>query len=138
MLLKNFLKSKGGLELAPLLYFAAFWRKVSLLREILGNMCIAIVCKPGCDFRNFESNIIFLIKPFFYMTKSQDRYFNILRAKRDFTGEIKAFLIIFKGLSMKQLKEIFLSKWESDFNLKAELATATYFKVSTPVRSQRH
>ena len=36
-----------------------------LLYEILGDMCIAIVCKPGCDVRNFEVNLIFLIKPFF-------------------------------------------------------------------------
>ena len=28
-------------------------------------MCIAIVCKPGCDVKNFEIKPIFLIKPFF-------------------------------------------------------------------------
>ena len=28
-------------------------------------MCIAIVCKPGCDIMSFEINLIFLIKPFF-------------------------------------------------------------------------
>ena len=36
-----------------------------LLSEILGNMCIALVCKPGCDVLNFEVNLFFLIKPFF-------------------------------------------------------------------------
>ena len=36
-----------------------------LLCEVLGNMCIAIVCKPGCDDMNFEVNLNFLIKPFF-------------------------------------------------------------------------
>ena len=36
-----------------------------LLCEIFGDMCIAIVCKPGCDVMNFEVNLIFLIKPFF-------------------------------------------------------------------------
>ena len=35
------------------------------LSEILGNICIAIVCKSGCDVMNFEDNLIFLIKPFF-------------------------------------------------------------------------
>ena len=35
-----------------------------LLYEILGNMCIAIASKPGCDVMNFEVNLIFLIKPF--------------------------------------------------------------------------
>ena len=36
-----------------------------LLCEVLGNMCFAIVYKPGCDVMNFEFNLIFLIKPFF-------------------------------------------------------------------------
>ena len=33
------------------------------LYEILGNMCITIVCKPGSEVMNFD--LIFLIKPFF-------------------------------------------------------------------------
>ena len=40
-----------------------------LLRKILVNICIAIVCWPGCDVIDFEINLIFLIKSFFYMTK---------------------------------------------------------------------
>ena len=36
-----------------------------LLCEILGNMCIAIVCEPGCGAINIEVNLTFLIKPFF-------------------------------------------------------------------------
>ena len=40
-----------------------------LLLEIFGNMCIAIVSSPVCVFINFEINLIFLIKAFFYMTK---------------------------------------------------------------------
>ena len=36
-----------------------------LLLGILGNMCIAIVCYPGCDVMDFEINLIFLIEPFF-------------------------------------------------------------------------
>ena len=35
-----------------------------LLLEILGNMCIATVCYPGCDTMDFEINFIFLIQPF--------------------------------------------------------------------------
>ena len=35
-----------------------------LLRDILGNICIAIVCFPDCDVISFEINLIFLIKPF--------------------------------------------------------------------------
>ena len=36
-----------------------------LLLEILGNMCIAIVCSPGCDVMDFEIKFIFLIESFF-------------------------------------------------------------------------
>ena len=32
-------------------------------------MCIAIVCFPGCDVINFETNFIFLIKQLFWMAK---------------------------------------------------------------------
>ena len=32
---------------------------LSLLLEILGNMCVAIVCFPDCDVMNFEINHIF-------------------------------------------------------------------------------
>ena len=38
--------------------------------EILGNMCIAIVCFADCDVISFEINVIFLIKLFLYMTKT--------------------------------------------------------------------
>ena len=43
---------------------------LSLLLEILGNMCIAIICKPGCDVINSKINLIFLIKPFLYLSKN--------------------------------------------------------------------
>ena len=35
-----------------------------LLLEILGSMCIVIVCQLGCDVIKFEINLIFLTKPF--------------------------------------------------------------------------
>ena len=80
--IKLFQKIKRGLELVSLPHFPHnFWRKIFLLLysinlpnfivwlpllcETLSNMCIAIVCKPGCDVMNFEVNLIFLIKPFF-------------------------------------------------------------------------
>ena len=80
--IKLFWKVKRGLELVSQPYFAhSFWRKIfpllcsinwrnftvwlPFLCEILGNMCIAIVCKPGCDVMNFEANLIFIIKLFF-------------------------------------------------------------------------
>ena len=59
---------------------------VSLLSllEILGNMCIAIACFPGCDVINFDINLIFLIKPFFYMTNSSRQKFEHLENKKSF------------------------------------------------------
>ena len=41
-----------------------------LLLDILGKMCIAIVCYPGCDAVGFEIKRPFLIKPFFFMKKT--------------------------------------------------------------------
>ena len=73
-----FFNKQRGLELAslphclhdfqrkifPLLY-SITWPNFNvwlpLLCEILGNMCIVIVCLKGCDIKNFEINLIFLI-----------------------------------------------------------------------------
>ena len=80
--IKLFQKAKKGLELVLLphflhnylrkiflLIYSTTWLNVmvwlSLLCEILGNVCIVIVCWPGCDVLNFEINLICLIKPFF-------------------------------------------------------------------------
>ena len=47
-----------------LLLFSITWPNFitwfSLLCELLGNVCIVIVCWPGCDVINFEINFIFL------------------------------------------------------------------------------
>ena len=97
-----FLKKQRGLELVSLPHFLHdFWRTIiillysinwpsfivwlPLLREILSNMCIAIVCWPVCDVINFEINLIFLINPFSLIwPKIQDKNLNILRKKRAF------------------------------------------------------
>ena len=50
-----------------------------LLLEILGNMFIALVWFPGCDIINFEINLIFLIKLFFYMSKNSRQKFKYLK-----------------------------------------------------------
>ena len=55
-----------------------------VLTEILGNICITIVCEPGCDVIKFEINPIFLIKPFGYITKKSRKK---LRTKR--ASEVK-------------------------------------------------
>ena len=77
-----------------LMLYSITWPKslvwLTLLYEILGNIGIAIVYFPGCDVINFEINLIFLIKPFFYMTKKSRQKFNKLRTKKGFQGEIKS------------------------------------------------
>ena len=44
------------------------------LREILGSMCIVIICFPVYDVINLEIVCSFLIKSSFYIIKSQDRF----------------------------------------------------------------
>ena len=73
-----------------------------LLIEILGNMCITIACEPGCDVTKFE--IIFLIKPFCYMTKKSRQKFKYLENKKSFWGEIKSlFHHFYRALSCQKL-----------------------------------
>ena len=89
------------LEIVSLLYFVCdFSRKIflilhsmnwpdfivwlPLLLEILGNMCIAIVCFSGCDVINFEIKLVCLIKPFFYMIKKLRKRFKYLENKKRF------------------------------------------------------
>ena len=49
---------------------------LSLLLEIFGNMCIAISYFPGFAVKNFEINLMFLIKLFCYMTKKLRQKFS--------------------------------------------------------------
>ena len=97
----NFGFLEKGLGIVSLLHFVYnFSRKLFLmlysinwpnviawlpfLLEILGNMCIAIVCKPDCGVIDFKFSLIFLIKPFSYCPKRQDKNLNIVRTKRAF------------------------------------------------------
>ena len=57
---------------------------LTLVLAILGNMCIAIVCFLGCDVINFEINFIFLVKPFFYMTKKPRKKIKYLENEKNF------------------------------------------------------
>ena len=68
--------------------------------EMLDNMCIVIISCPGCDVINFEINLSFLIKPFFYLTNRKGQKSKYLRMKRATNMKQKAFFINFKGLSV--------------------------------------
>ena len=81
-----------------MLYF--YWQNfidgLPLPLEILGNMCIAIVYFPGCDVKDFEINLIFLIT-FSNWPKSQEK--NIFRTARAINVE---YFVIFKWLSVSK------------------------------------
>ena len=83
------------------------------LLEILGNMCITIVCKLGCHVRNFVINLIFLIKPFCYMTKKSRQKFKYLENKKSFWGEIKSIFHYFQRAFNCQK---WSQTWESVFD----------------------
>ena len=59
-----------------------FW--LSLLLEILVNMCIAIVCFPDFGVINFEINVIPLIKPLLHVTKKSRQKLKFLEKKKHF------------------------------------------------------
>ena len=46
--------------------------------------CIAIVCFLVCDVINFDIIVIFLIKPFFFMTKKSRQKFKHLENEKSF------------------------------------------------------
>ena len=61
-----------------------FYFLIVLTSEILGDMCIAIVCFTGYDVIKFEINLVFLIDLFFYMTKKSRQNFKYLENERSF------------------------------------------------------
>ena len=48
------------------------------------NLCVVIVCNTDCDIMNFETNLIFLIKLFFYMTKKSRQKLKYLENEMSF------------------------------------------------------
>ena len=75
------------------------------LIEILVNMCMIIFCFPGCNVMSFEINLIFLIKPFLYMTKKWTKFLNILRKKRTlkWSKSKKHFSLFLKGFHWRKI-----------------------------------
>ena len=78
---------------------------VTLLHEILDNICIAVVCFSGYDIMNFEINLIFLI-----MTKKLRQKLKYLENKNSFLRWIKKYFPSF-------LKDFQLSKIVSDLRV---------------------
>ena len=70
-----------------MLYFIIwpnFIVRLPLLLEILGNMCIAMICCPVCDVITFEINYNFVIKPFFNISKKSEKNVNNSGMERAF------------------------------------------------------
>ena len=85
------------MDLILLLLCSISWSLYGLpsLHNILGNMCIVIVCFSVRDDRNFEINLTLPIQSFFSTwPKSQDKNLNILRIKIAFKMKWKAFFFI--------------------------------------------
>ena len=77
-----------------------------LIFEILGNICIAIVCFLDRDVINSEINLIFLIKPFFHMTRKSWQKFKHLDNEKSFLGEIKSiFHHFYRAFSCQKLPQ---------------------------------
>ena len=47
-------------------------------------MRVAIACEPGCDVINSETNLLFLTKPFFHMTKKSRQKFKYLEKEKSY------------------------------------------------------
>ena len=74
---------------------------------------LQLLCVPVCEVINFEITLGFLIKPFSYMTKKVRAKFKYVNNKKGIYSKIKAFFIIFKGLSFTQIHST--RRWQSNF-----------------------
>ena len=60
-------------------------------------MCIINLCQPGCDVINFEINLIFLIKLFFYMNKKSRQKLRYFENEKSFYEEMKSIFHILRA-----------------------------------------
>ena len=87
------------------LNWANFTAWLSLLFEILGNMCIVIVCFPVCHPINFQIN---LSSCFFPWSKKSEQKLKYLQNKKSFLGEIKSiFHYFYRAFSCTKLSKTY-------------------------------
>ena len=79
-----------------------------LLLEILGHICILIICCPVFDVINFEIKLSFFRKSFFYITKKSAQKYKYPITKRAFNVKLRAISSFFEGLLLKETKATFL------------------------------
>ena len=117
---------------SPAHFVYNFWRKIFLIYfinrsnsivwfplrlEILGSMCIAIICCTLCDIKNFEINLSFLFKLFFYITKTSGQKCNYLKNKKSYYHEIKSIFRHFERAFIESNKKNIFRRGGSDFKL---------------------
>ena len=74
-----------------------------LLVEILGNMCIVIICCPVCDIINFWISPN-LIKPFFYIIDNPGQKRKISQERKELlTWNKKRFSSVLKGFQVSEI-----------------------------------
>ena len=78
-----------------------------LLLEILDNIFIAIICCPVFNVINFEIDLSFHIRPFFYITKNSEQKCKYLKIQKSCERQIRNIFIIFKGLLVRRRKQFF-------------------------------
>ena len=98
-------------SVSPLNFVCDFSRNIFLMLHSINQpnstaqlplLLETIVCFPVCGVINFEIDFIFLIKPFFYLTKKSCRKIKIFEDQTSFKVKEKAFFIIFKELSVSK------------------------------------
>ena len=105
-----------------------------LLREILGNMYIVFVCKPGCDVMNFEINLIFLIRLFFlHDQKVIIKIWISWEQKELLIWNKKHFLSFSRAFNEENIANFF-GRWDSDFKI-VWIKITTFFFVNDAFQS---
>ena len=83
-----------------------FLVRLPLLLETLGHVFVTIICFPGCDIINFEINLVFLIKPFFYMTENSRKKIKYVENRKILRWNKKHFLSFLKSFQLCAFNEI--------------------------------
>ena len=91
---------KGLVIVSPQHFVYDFTRKIFV---VLNSINCAIVCKKGCDIINFEINLVFLIKPFFYITKKSRQKFKYVENERAFRRNKMHFSSFLRGSQLPKV-----------------------------------
>ena len=81
-----------------------------LLFEILDNIFIAIICCPVFNVINFEIDLSFHIRPFFYITKTSGQKCKYLKIQKSCKRQIRNIFIIFKPFKGGEEDSFFKTK----------------------------